>query len=460
MFRISKDEELTLDLLGEFLDEHKQEVNKRYTPLLNAYMSDHEILHAPKKAAYKPDNRIVVNFPKYIVDTMNGFFIGNPIKTVAKDDAVAEYVEHFEKYNDMDNTNSALSTNCGIFGKCYEMYYADEDTELCAAFLSPIDAFMIYDDSIIQRPLYFVRRYTDRNGVEYGSVSNSVGVRYFTVTGGLRWNDTEGEGEAWKPHNFKGVPAVEYIGNEIRQGLFEPVMSDINAYNKAISEKANDVDYFADAYLKVLGLKIEDEDIKFIRDSRVINLYGDDDISKFVAEFMDKPSNDTAQENLLDRLERHIFQIAMVANISDENFGGSSGTALQYRTLNMSNLMEDKKRRFTSGLNRRYKLIFSHPAAKVPADAWEQLEFIFTPNLPKNLLEESQIAQNLEGVVSRKTQLSTLSIVDNVQEELDAIEEENKEPEESIVDKVMFGKVETPTENTEGVTDEQQGILG
>ena len=460
MFRISKDEELTLDLLGEFLDEHKQEVNKRYKPLLNAYMSDHDILHAPKKAAYKPDNRIVVNFPKYIVDTMNGFFIGNPIKTVAEDDAVAEYVEHFEKYNDMDNTNSALSTNCGIFGKCYEMYYADEDAELCAAFLSPIDAFMIYDDSIIQRPLYFVRRYTDRNDVEYGSISNSVGVRYFTVTGGLRWNDTEGEGEAWKPHNFKGVPAVEYIGNEIRQGLFEPVMSDINAYNKAISEKANDVDYFADAYLKVLGLKIEDEDIKFIRDSRVINLYGDDDISKFVAEFMDKPSNDTAQENLLDRLERHIFQIAMVANISDENFGGSSGTALQYRTLNMSNLMEDKKRRFTSGLNRRYRLIFSHPAAKVPADAWEQLEFIFTPNLPKNLLEESQIATNLEGIVSRKTQLATLSIVDNVQEELDAIEEENQEPKESIVDKVMFGKVEPPTENTEGVTDEQSGILG
>ena len=35
-------------------------------------------------------------------------------------------------------------------------------------------------------------------------------------------------------------------------GIFEPVLTMINAYNKAISEKANDVDYFADAYLKVL----------------------------------------------------------------------------------------------------------------------------------------------------------------------------------------------------------------
>lgn len=39
-------------------------------------------------------------------------------------------------------------------------------------------------------------------------------------------------------------------------------MSQINAYNKALSEKANDVDYFADAYLKILGERIDDETAK------------------------------------------------------------------------------------------------------------------------------------------------------------------------------------------------------
>ena len=437
MFRMSKNEELTLDLLGEFIAAHKNEVNKRYKPLLNAYMSDHDILHVPAKADYKPDNRIVINFPKYIVDTMNGFFIGEPIKTVAKDEAVADYVQHFEKYNDIDNHNSALSTNCNIFGKCYEVFYTDEDTELRCAYLTPMDAFMIYDDSIIKRQLYFVRLYVDRDNTEYGSISNAQGVRYFTVTGGLRWNETE-EGEAWKPHNFKaGVPAVEYVANEIRQGLFEPVLTPINAYNKAISEKANDVDYFADAYLKILGAEIEQKGLEYIRDNRVINFSGED-AEKIIVEFLDKPANDTAQENFLDRIERHIFQVAMVANISDENFGGSSGTALQYRTLNMTNLMKEKVRKFESGLNNRYRLIFSHPAAKVAPDAWEQLSYVFTPNLPKNLLEESQIAGNIEGIVSRKTQLKALSIVDDVQEELDAIEEENAAPEETIIDKMMF----------------------
>ena len=450
MFRMSKDEVLTLDLLGEFLSEHEQEVKNRYKPLLNAYMSDHDILHATKKAAYKPDNRILINFPKYIVDTMNGFFIGEPIKTVAENEDVADYVRHFEKYNDIDNHNSALSTNCNIFGKCYEVFYTDEETELRCAYLTPMDAFMIYDDSIIKRKLYFVRRYIDRNDIEYGSVSNAYGVRYFTITGGLRWNESE-EGEAWKPHNFKGVPAVEYIANEIRQGLFEPVLTPINAYNKAISEKANDVDYFADAYLKVLGAELEKTGLEHIRDNRIINFHGED-AEKIIVEFLSKPSDDTLQENFLDRIERHIFQVAMVANISDENFGGSSGTALQYRTLNMTNLMKDKARKFESGLNERYKLIFSHPAAKVAPDAWEQLRYVFTPNLPKNLLEESQIAGNLEGIVSRKTQLKSLSIVDDVQAELDAIEEENAAPEETVIDKMMF----TANNGVVNATQEQQ----
>lgn len=48
-----------------------------------------------------------------------------------------------------------------------------------------------------------------------------------------------------------------------------------------------------------------------------------------VVEFMDKPNSDGTQENLIERLERLIFQISMVANISDENFGTSSGIALK-----------------------------------------------------------------------------------------------------------------------------------
>ena len=430
MFRLARDTEMTLTLLSEFLTEHDHEVKNRYEPLYDAYTSDHEILHDPAKPKYKPDNRVVVNFPKYIVDTMNGFFVGNPIKIVAEDEAVADYVEYLDRYNDQDDNNAELAKICSIYGKGHEMYYTDEESELCITYLDPKEAFMIYDESIIERPLFFVRRYVDREGFEYGSISDETSVRNFKVTGGLTWLDE------WQPHYFPGVPATEYVENGERQGIFEPVMSMVNAYNKAISEKANDVDYFADAYLKVLGTVVDNEDVKFIRDNRIVNFEGDGS-DKIIAEFMEKPNSDTTQENLLERLERLIFQISMVANISDENFGTASGIAMKYKLQSMSNLEKTKERKFAAGMNRRYQLLFGHPASKVPADAWIQLQYKFTPNIPANLQEEAQIASQLEGITSHETQLKVISAVEDVKGELDKIEEENKEAM-TPVDRQMF----------------------
>lgn len=446
VFRLPKDTEMNLTLLEELIGKHRLQVSQRYEKLYNMYTSDHDILHGDAKPAYKPDNRIVSNFAKYIVDTMNGFFIGNPIKITADDENVSAFVEYLDQYNDQDDNNAELSKICSIYGHGYEMYYVNEDSELCITYLNPMEAFMAFDDSILERPLYFVRVYKDYLNNEYGSISNDGYIRRFKLSGGIHWTSE------WEPHYFDGVPATEYIENAERQGIFEPITTIINAYNKALSEKANDVDYFADAYLKILGALVEADDIRFIRDNRVLNLVGEGS-EKIIAEFMDKPSNDTAQENLLNRLEKLAFQISMVANISDENFGASTGIALKYKLQAMSNLEKTKERKFTSGMNRRYKILFSHPLSKVSKDAWVGLHFVFTPNFPANLLEETQIASQLEGVVSDETKLKVLSIVDNVQEELERIKEENKAPEITPIERAMFGDTTLPPDEQEEEND-------
>ena len=452
MFQLSANTELTSSILLDFIDKHKNEVAGRYEELYKAYVSDHKILHEKAKDPHKPDNRIVVNFPKYIVDTMNGFFIGNPIKITADDEEVSKFVEYLDQYNDQDDNNAELAKICSIYGKGYEFYFVDENSELCITYFNPMEAFMIFDDSVLENPLHFVRLYKDNDNNEFGCVSSKTYNRYFKLTGGFMWLD-EGEG-----HGFIDVPAAEYIENAERQGIFEgSPLSMTNAYNKAISEKANDVDYFADAYLKILGTKLESDDIQHIRDNRVINFEGDD-AGKLVVEFMNKPESDTTQENYLDRLERLIFQISMVANISDENFGASSGIALKYKLQAMSNLAKTKERKFTSGMNRRYKLLFSHPLSKVPADAWVQLHYKFTPNFPANLLEEAQIAAQLEGIVSQETQLKVISVVDDVQGEIDKIEEENKPDESTIVDRMMFGAVANNAATTEENSATEEGL--
>lgn len=432
IYRISPDEELTDAKLSRFIARHAAESTFRYKQLQDAYETDFPIFHKKPKPEWKPDNRIAVNFAKYIVDTMNGYFIGNPIKITVDDgeETIEKYIEFLDQYNDQDDNNAELSKICSIYGKGYEMYYNDEEGNVGIIYLDPTEAFMIYDDSVLKRERYFVRLYSDEDNVLHGSVSDQEKVRWFTIKGKIVWNEQE------QLHYFNGVPATEYRENKECQGIFEPVMSIINAFNKAISEKANDVDYFADAYLKIIGTLLDEDELKHIRSDRVINFDGDGE--SVIVDFLQKPNGDTTQENLLDRLQNLIFLIAMVANISDENFGTSSGIAMAYKLQGMSNLRKTKERKFTSGMNRRYKLIFSNPGNAMKKDDWVKLHYKFTPNVPANLLEESQIAQNLSGVVSQETQLGVLNVVDNPKAEIERIDKEDEKPKD-IVMQQMFG---------------------
>lgn len=419
VFRISDDDVMDEIKLSEYIAKNDVLVATRYKKLQDAYEGRYEIFDLPKKEKWKPDVRVAVNFAKYITDTMNGFFIGIPIKISSADKKVNDYINYLDQYNDQDDNNAELAKIMKQYGRGYEMYYVDEIGNIGITYLDPMESIMIYDESILMRPRYFVRTYKDTNNIRHGSISNDVSIRYFDIDGGLKFRDEE------KTHGFDGVPATEYVENAERQGIYETVLSMINAYNKAISEKANDVDYFADAYLKILGAKLNDDEIKFIRDNRIMNFEGEDG-DKIIAEFMAKPSADATQENLLDRLERLIFQVSMVANINDENFGAASGIALKYKLQSMSNLAKTEERKFTSGMNRRYKLIFSNPVSGMKKDDWIKIGYQFTRNFPANLLEESQIAGNLAGITSEETQLKVLSVVDDVKAEMDKIKKENE----------------------------------
>lgn len=441
MFRLPKDTVMTPELLAEYIQKHKTEVSQRFKPLGDAYKNKYKIQELPPKPDWKPDNRIPVNFAKYITDTMNGFFIGIPIKTTCDDADVARYLEFLDQYNDQDDNNAELSKICSIYGRGYEMYYVDEESNVGITYLTPMEAFIIYDESIVERPLFFVHYYRDSDHIERGSWSDGRIVQHFVNRGSYQWTGDP------SLHHFADVPATEFIENDERMGIFESVLPMIDAYNKALSEKANDVDYFADAYLKILGAKLEPEDLDNLRSRRIINFDGDG-VSQLIVDFLQKPDGDATQEHLIDRLERLIYQISMVANISDENFGASSGIALKYKLLAMSNLAKTKERKFTSGMNRRYKVIFSNPASGMKADAWVGIKYQFTQNYPANILEESQIAGNLSGITSQETQLKILSIVDNVPEELDRISKEQDSMEYST---------DYPTNRTAVMDDELLG---
>lgn len=418
-------DQLTAEDILEFIKKHL-EIRKDYIELENMYIGHHEILDQTDKPKPKPDNRLVVNHAKYIVDTFNGFFMGNAVKTNTEDDTIAEYLAHVERLNDIDDLNAELSKQCDIYGHGFELLYMDEEAQVGIVNISPKDCFLIKDNSIRQNTIAGVRyRITDDDDIE-GTYSDSEYIYYFTVT------DDEISIVDEIPHPFLDVPIIEYVENTERLGAFEPVKTLINAYNKAISEKANDVDYFADAYLLILGVWLEEQELQRLRDGRVINIAVEDEHARefqsakdMVVEFLEKPDADNTQENLLNRLEDHIFSLAMVANINDEKFGTASGIALQYKLLSMSNLANVKERKFVKGFNKRYELISNVPNTPITTEDLKDISYTFTRNIPNNLAEEVAVFKQLGVEVSNKTMLENLSIINDVETEEERLEEEN-----------------------------------
>src|SRR5699024_417591 len=415
---IHEDEELTHDQLMEYIEQHQAQV-PRFNELWAQYTSRPPILDLEAKEEYKPDNRLVANFGKYIVDTFNGYFTGIPVKVSHEKENVNEAINYFWRYNDMDDTFSELSKITSIYGVGYLYVWQDEEARARVTYNTPLDMFVIYDDSVEQNVKYGVRYKFDKENTLRGTLFTANEIISFTSDG---YGDRE-------PHYYPIVQVIEFVENDEQQSLIRPVESLINAYNKALSEKSNDVEYFSDAYMKILGAELDETTIQNIRDNRIINMDGDD-AQKIVVEFMNKPDGDVTQENLLNRIESLIYHLAMVANINDESFGNASGTSLEFKLQPMKNLSGMKERKFTKGLNNLFKCFTALPT-NVPAsdkDSWVEVEYRFIRNIPRNIQDEAETARNLEGVVSKELQLSTLSIVDDVQTEIERMEAERELP--------------------------------
>lgn len=416
------DADITPDIVKEFITLHEAESLPTLQESMRMYRGQYDILTQADKEAYKPDNRLVVGFAKYIVDSFIGFFNGIPVKVAHDNEQVQVFLDDFRNRNDMEDNESELAKLVAIYGRAYEYLYQDEESLTQVIYNGPEDIILVHDDSIAQKPLFAIRYYYDDD--------NELTGELFTVAERIAISSKGGIISFAEPEqNYYGaVPIVEYVMSEERQSIFEGVKTLMNAINRTLSEKANDIDYYADSYLKILGAELDIETIQTLRDNRTINMSGEGS-ENIVVEFVTKPSADEAQENLIDRLIDLVYQMAMVANVNDDQFATASGVAQEFKLQPMSNMARNLDRKFKSGMSRRFKMIFAIVTNIQAAyrDEWFDIRYSFTRNMPRNLVDEAEVAAKLEGIVSKETQLSTLSIVDNAKQEMDRMAEEDVE---------------------------------
>lgn len=429
IFTFDAGKEITGEVVEEFIYKHMALVPK-YQESKNFYEGLHDILRRAKRESYKPDNRIVVNLAKYIVDTFNGFFMGIPVKETHDDKGINEIVNEFGRNNDLDNHEVELSKMASIYGHVFEYMYQDENAETRVIYNSPLDMFIVYDDTIQQKPLFAVRYHFGEDGKIKGELTTLTHrLELYEDDKANIIIEKENNDIESKEHNalyYDGLAVVEFVENEERMSLFESVKTMMNALNNAVSAKADDVDYFADAYLVILGAILEDEELIQFRQNRTINMAGGE-VDKMLIEFLEKPNSDVTQENLINRLLDLIFTTAMVINMQDEKFGNAAGVALENKRQSMDNLAKMKERKFKSSMQERYKLFFSI-ATNVPESQkgeWKNIKYQFTRNVPRNIKEEVEIVRNLEGVVSDETKLGYLSDIDDPKEEIEKMKKEH-----------------------------------
>lgn len=436
VYTIEKDTPITLEVVAEYVQKQQMGTRKaEQIKLRNAYLGEYDILKQ-KKPDYKPNNKLVNNYAKYIVDTFCGFFDGKPLTVSSQNEVVQEAVDKFNEVNSTDFKNYELIKQAAIYGNCYELLYQNENSETRNAVLDPLNTFVVYDDTVEQSPVFGV---TYRINQETSGLTGEVYTtdKVYEIEGIL--NSITQMREVGT-NQYYTVPIIEYRFNTERQGIFENVLTLIDAYNQVESEKANDVEYFSDAYLVITGAnliqKIDEtpeeaqrRTFKDVRDNRTMWLHGDnaEGTNTPDVKFLGKPEADTTQENLLKHLEDNIFRLSMVANISDESFGTSSGIALQYKLLNMRNLARATQRNLQLSFQRRYELVFSFANNISPSlsDEWKSLEFNFYENLPVNALDIANTLASLGVRVSEETALK-LAGIDNPMEELERIKQESE----------------------------------
>ena len=444
VFIYPKDDEITMADLLKFISKNKS-LAEEYKHNLEMYKGNHNILNKQPRQ-FGPDNKLVANLPHYIVDTYNGFFTGIPPKVTLDDKETNSLLQEWNDENSLQDKLSEISKQADIFGRSLAFVYQDEDSQTRIAYSSPVNSFMVYDDTVSRQPLAFVRYWKNTDGIQVGMVYYSDKTISFE---GSKFGD-----EMLNP--YKMVPAVEFYGNEERQGVFDNVKTLIDELDRVLSQKANQVEYFDNAYLKILGVDL-DQDGDGKPDADLIGnqmIYSPDaDATNATVDFISKPDGDNMQEHIIDRLVSMIYQISMVANLNDEAFAGnSSGVALQYKLLPMRNMAANKERKFRQALRRLYRIVFSVGTVlpEVHSEDWRELVFTFKRNLPDDISNDADIAQRLQGMVSQETLLSILPFVNDPQEEIKRI---NKEKQENMQQALKYGPAALDQDKPDGDED-------
>lgn len=396
----------------------------RFDKLANYYIGQHDILDRTK-ADTLPNNKVMINHAKYIVDTSVGYLLGNSVSYQATDGIDVQPILDSYKRQTIGNLDTEIAKDLAIFGIQYEYVYADENAQPVSAELDNRNTIIVYDTTLQHNKMFAVNyrpvKLAGSSKVDHYDVLvvDKEMIYNYTLTGSELVASSDPQ-----PHAFKAVPVIEYQNNAEYLGDFEPVISLIDAYNIMQSDRVNDRQQLVDAILVAKNFKFNAAQLSDLKQSRLISGLPENATIEYLVKSLNEADTDVLRKNL----EADIHKISMVPNMADENFAAnSSGVAIRYKLLSFEQATKNKERYFERGLMERFKLYSNFLASTSVisnAVSIEDVDAIFRRNLPSNDFETSQMINNLVGLVDKSLLASQLSFVQDAQETVDLASQE------------------------------------
>lgn len=439
--------ELSYGEVRELIQLHTKNQN-RMSRLLEEYKGNNaEINNMERKPSNKADNRISHAFPYLISSTFCGLMNKKPNIQCE----LQEVVDDVLKYNDADKQNTSILIDMSVWGVAVEQYYLDKKGNIRFKRIDARDVIIVKDITIEADTFLVIKHWkVDGLGEEKTEFvelyyEDKV-IRYFENKDGEVSNVTE------ESLFFGDIPFTVFKNNELMLGDFERVLPIIGCYNKYQSEILNGVQDITNALMIISGATLSDEQLLQVKSMRVLADENNID-AKMV--YNEVPFN----EAYLSQLRKDIFALSGCVDLTGEEVGNLSGSALKQRLVNLLYIASVKANYLKEGYLRRIELILNIHALTNNINVDEIIkntEITINYNTLEDSTEMLNLVQGLDGIVSKETQLALLGdIIVSVEDEMDKLA---KEKEEAIA---SFGFIQNEQghlmneENTEDDTDEE-----
>ena len=423
---LPEDTEITEELLKKILKIHDEDIG-RYKILQRYYEGKAKIFERTKDKN-KSNNKLVLDYPSYIIDVLLGLFVGKPISYTVKEENREKFkvIQDTLDLNNEQDENTEIAKMCGIKGRGYEIVYVDEESNIRFNEVNPENIVLVYDDKIIPKPIFAIYQAELTDVDNLGKESKDKKIIIYKKDIIQEFTKVKGDLHLLNeyPNPFGEVPVIEFLNNNEGIGDFERVLSLIDAINLSQSDTANDFEEFTNAILVLYGiLDTDNEDIRQLIEDRVLLL----DESGQNAQWLIKEINDAALENYKNRLDRDIHKFAKVPNMNDENFAGNvSGESMKYKLFATNQIIAQKQRKFKTALEARFRLIINGLKIKSGLDLdYRDISIVFNENTPFNELDNiNTVKAALDTGLSKQYALGKLRDIDDISEELKREEDE------------------------------------